>query len=552
MITSIKSNVRAKNRELTFTKPIVFITGDNKSGKTSILDAITLILLGYLPRLGKTGEKLSNILGWSAVCDIVAKVTMSGEESIRKFRLSGNKEDGYTKKAEKQAIGTQAFDAQRFLNSGPTERIAIIQESLGATIGSSDGIAKSIKAKIENKLADMWVTDVRFAIPKGGLTEALDLWKDQINALIKNSTDQCERYAGSTLTNMEMEQSPPSYDKAAHQRTFDQLSVIGSSIKLEERELAKITASIQLLKDQIGKSNPADKSVLDQLSQDIAIQKEELTHLYESMQAIEVKPENKACGTCGQTIKCDHIEQSDEWHAINSKAMDCISRIEDLESKLSELTPSIEVLAMTEKVAKYQSDEASMREAIEQLESDYTSLEQELQAHIHDKSLFDAYQAAQEQKNQVVEAMKVAENTLNAMKVAKEILVEEYKACTEKVLGPVMGVANQLLTGILDFPLTHRGFNLGYQTKEHVWVPLEGFSGSELGAATIAFSAALASTSSPKIAILDEVGVMGDKILGRFIMNLEQAVKHGTLDQVFLAGVRVDPEENELIQVIEL
>jgi len=556
MITSLKTNARAKNRDLTFTKPIVVITGDNQAGKTSILDSLTLALLGHIPRLGKTNEKLSSVIGWSGVLDIQAEVTDHdfGGTVKRKFRLSGNEVDGYSKKADKESLCSAAFDARSFLSSGPTARIEIIQRALGSTLGNSVStteLRKTIQAAITEANGQHILT-LPVALKNAGINECLDFWKSEISGQTKMLNDQIARYAGSALTNMETSDSPPQYSADDHSKVLAnrneldaRLSDIDDKIDAKDVEIQRSQAVLEAFEF-------TDEEEITKLTAKL----EDLRHQSIDNAGKMVECESKdsgdrKCPTCGQGVR-HTVEQSDEWHALDEKSVEIAGAIAELEDELSRVRPP-EIKVKHDAIIK--AGEAAILELQSLREQTLTFLDSAnaaLADYEAQQAALQAWDTKQQLDKQVQRSREQAETNLEAIKAAKAALDKLYKESTEKVLGPVMGVANQLLVNILPRPLTHRGFNLGYWTPEEKWVPIEGFCGAEEAAATIAFTAALASTDKMKIAILDEVGNLDERILKRFIVNLEQAIKHKTLDQVFLAGVRIDLEDSELVQVISL
>lgn len=557
MITSLKTNARAKNRDLTFTKPIVVITGDNQAGKTSILDSLTLALLGHIPRLGKTNEKLSSVIGWTGILDIQAEVSsveQTGSNCLiglakRKFRLSGNEVDGYKKSADKEPMCSAAFDARTFLSAGPTARIEIIQRALGASLTISPNDVRNI---IQKAIADAGGQHV-LSKSKSSLNESLDLWWDEVAQQTKMLNDQIARYAGSALTNMETSDSPPQYSADERARVTRSRNELDSQLADIDYRINAQDVEIQRSQAVLEAFNFTDEAEIIKLTVKLEELRRQSIEIAGKMVDCESKdPGDHKCSACGQDVR-HTVEQSDEWHALDQKSVEIAGAIAELEDELSGMKPPA---IKGEKQAIIDKAQAAILELQTLREQTLTFLDTAnaaLADYEAQEAAVKAWDAKQELDKQVQRSREQAEINLEAMKAAKSALDKLYKESTEQVLGPVMGVANQLLVNILPHPLTHRGFNLGYWTdREQKWVPIEGFCGAEEAAATIAFTAALASTDKLKIAILDEVGNLDERILKRFIVNLEQAIKHKTLDQVFLAGVRIDPEDSELVQVINL
>lgn len=550
MITSLKTNARAKIRDLTFTKPIVVITGDNQAGKTSVLDSLTLALAGYIPRLGKSNEKISSVIGWTGILDIQAEVTDHdfGGTMKRKFRLSGNEEDGYKKTADKEPLCSAAFDARTFLSSGPTARIEIIQRALGASLTISPADVRKV---IQQAITESGGQHV-LSKGKPSLNESLDLWWDEVAQQSKILSDQIARYAGSALTDMETSDSPPPYSKEGHDASFKKCSDFLAQLAEVNSKIVACDTEIQRAKAVLEAFDFADDTHITKLTLKLEeLRRQSIDNAGKMVECESNDTGDHKCPTCGQGVR-HTVEQSDEWHRLDEKSVEIAGAIADLEDELSRLKPPA-IKVEKEAIIKAKEDEHTkllierhdIGEQLDSASAECESFNEQVVA-------LNAWDQKQQLNQQVQRSREQAEINLESMKAAKSELDKLYKDSTEKVLGPVMGVANQLLVGILPHPLTHRGFNLGYRLPEGKWVPIEGFCGAEEASATIAFTAALASTEKLKIAILDEVGNLDERILKRFIVNLEQAIKHKTLDQAFLAGVRIDPEDSELVQVINL
>lgn len=551
MITSLKTNARAKIRDLSFTKPIVVITGDNQAGKTSILDSLTLTLAGHIPRLGKSNEKLSSVIGYTGVLDIQAELWSNLDPSLlykRKFRLAGNEEDGYKKTADKEPMCSSAFDARTFLSSGPTARIEIIQRALGASLAIS---AADVRKVVQQAIIEAGGQHI-LSKGKVSLNESLDLWWDEVAQQSKMLSEQIARYAGSALTDMETSDSPPPYSKEDHDASFKKCSDLLAQLAEIDSKINSCNTEIHRAKAVLEAFDFADDSHITKLTIKLEDLRRQSIDNAGKMSECETKDVgNHKCPTCGQDVR-HTVEQSDEWHRLDEKSVEIAGSIADLEDELSRLKPPA-IKAEKEAIIKSKEDEVlELRNRHQDIGEKLDSASAECESFNGQKVALDAWDKKRELNAQVQRSREQAEINLESMKSAKSELDKLYKESTEKVLGPVMGVANQLLVGILPHALTHRGFNLGYWLPEGKWVPIEGFCGAEEASATIAFTAALASTEKLKVAILDEVGNLDERILKRFIANLEQAIKHKTLDQVFLAGVRIDPEDSELVQVINL
>lgn len=131
--------------------PVTIISGDNFSGKTAILDAIRIGLLGYHSKLGKQGSKLWKLAGQTKM---QMSVLLDFADGQRIFNEWNQKTDGTVSMTSgiPDNLNTPAIllDTNEYFNRTSTERIAFIfEKSDPATIGLDDGELRDKIASIE-------------------------------------------------------------------------------------------------------------------------------------------------------------------------------------------------------------------------------------------------------------------------------------------------------------------------------------------------------------------------------------------------------------------
>lgn len=566
MITNLKSNIRAIERDLAFTKPIVAIIGANKSGKTSILDALALIISGYIPRLGKVNAKLASIIGWSGSASVTSFFKDATKSS---FRLMGNPDDGYDKKQSlnQDYISKACFDARLFLNSGPTDRIAIIQASLGAS-AAGDVRQTAWKAAAEAYAASggaaggfqAWSPKLFSADVAEFTTQA----RKMINGYIGAAKDRVTQYEGAFLTSLEADDTPPDYSAEAHNAARRALADLESKQREIEKNITRLEGAIEQVQQWITGTERSDALDADEaelcrnniatLKESIASKQKTLTSMLEALTPHACGSDIGPCPTCGAPratpVEVDHDE--------DNKISALEANISILEEDLSETEACLRNLSRPSRLEEYKTQLAKHEADLEaqqallipeqRLNEATSALDQHEEAHTAQQ----AYIKRQDDEAAMISGRAEADASLTAHEAAKKAFDVKMAKAAEDVLGPVMGVANAVLHGILPQPLTHRGFNLGYETPQSVWVPIEGFSGSETEAALIGFTAGLASQESFKVAIMDEAGMMDAVTFKQLLDNLKQVVSAGKLHQVFIAGTGLEVEEDESIQLIKL
>lgn len=567
MIKSISSNIRSIQRELEFNKPITVIVGPNRSGKTSILDAITLIIAGFIPRLGKINAKLASIIGWNGSASITAILDNGNKSS---FRLMGNEADGYNKKQslDQDHISKSCFDARLFLNSGSTDRISIIQNSLGATqkVDLRKDTWDAAKAAYDAAGGEPggfqpWKTGLFSADASEFATDA----RKMINCKIADAKSTIDQYQGAYLTSLESEDDAPSYSFESHTKDHaEYMELIRTrdtnlgSIKVISEQLVRSMILIQNEKRRVDESSSRLSNLTS--SRDLALSvladtSDKIEHVKIYLNQLRnVAPD--VCPTCGSKKPADVDE--DEFMNIQAELNGLELRYENLDRDLDSIKGEISKLEKESNLQSLEEDQMGLLHQ-KQLLTDglpdddmITELSLKLDQHDKEKAAHIAHNKERQSIAEMISQRESANKNLVALEAAKKELDARLAKSASDVLGPVMGTANAVLAGILPFPLTHRGFSLGYNTPQGVWVPIEGFSGSETEAALIGFTAGLASQEKFKVAIMDEAGMLDQGTFKQLLQNIEVIIEKKILDQVFIAGTGFQVDETDLVEVIKL
>lgn len=120
-------------------------------------------------------------------------------------------------------------------------------------------------------------------------------------------------------------------------------------------------------------------------------------------------------------------------------------------------------------------------------------------------------------------------------KKVQEKLNQIREAMIETVFGRLIGVANEMIEGILLSPLVFNdgviGRFEGPHFVEHYW-----FSGTEKALAYIAIALALSQESQFKLVILDEFGRLDSGNRDKIMERLLALLKEDKIDQFFIVG----------------
>lgn len=539
-IESISTNFRGRERDLDISNPIVVIHGANAVGKTTILDAIQASLLGYIPRIGKAGQKLAAIIGPSNVAKATIKI--EGKKPIT-FSLSRDADGATKKKHDKVPLTVNPAIGREFLAAGTTERIKIIQNCLG---GSGDP-RKDLGEILALKLHRDEVANVAGA--SKDLGEWTDETKDNFKRIIAELKASHEAASKSVLAS-DIEDAPEFNDNA-YQDLLEEKSkltrFLGSTeqkIEDKRREYEHLAKVARLKEEFVPKYSHFSISEAQRL---VVEKGNEFSRLSRELREAKSRKVIKVCKCCGCTedgwrkdLTADQIEEVKQKDTINIEEVK--AKMETLEQELNSLDHDIseataenerreareEIIVVTEYGKSLSKSQEGANSRLAEINSALETLE----------SARSAFLAYQERQRAAREASSAAQNLAGKLQRhldAQKALNEALEAKASDTLAPVLSAANIILGDILPVSLTNRGFVIGYECNG-VFVPLEGLSGSEQAVAVAAISAALASTDDLKVALIDESGIFTGDRLEQFIENLQEAIAAGILNQAIIVG----------------
>ena len=270
-ITQIKSIGIKKQNHMILLQPVSIITGDNATGKTSVINAVQIALLGYVPSLGKQPGKTITLA--PATCDhMEAEATYSdGTATTRKFKRTATgatvKETG----AEPKVAEAQV-DFSSFLAAKPTERHQI----LSSLMGEID--TREIQAQMTLKIAELGLGsfNFNFILPQPGINPITAL-ADKVGEqgkFVKQSVDQARKTLA-TLVAVEVP-STPSMDKLAKAKGEYETSLnrLGSAQQALDSLLSRAT-----------KSPVAEPEESEPSASDIVLAEKELASLTQELKA---------------------------------------------------------------------------------------------------------------------------------------------------------------------------------------------------------------------------------------------------------------------------
>ena len=186
-------------------KPVQIITGENASGKTAVLNALQVGLLGFVPSLGKQPKATISLAPASVTAMEVCLEFSDGTSTGRNFKRTATgatvKETGATSNVSESQV-----DFGSFLSAKPTERHQILSSLMG------DVDTTVIAGELTRKVAEMGLGSFKFALTAGDgnpITTLVERVGEQ-GKFVKQSVDQARK----TLATLVAVEVPPMPDAA--------------------------------------------------------------------------------------------------------------------------------------------------------------------------------------------------------------------------------------------------------------------------------------------------------------------------------------------------
>jgi len=138
------TNVKGTTRDLALGH-MTLITGPQGSGKTSVIDALQLAVLGYHPELGRTAKGIYKLASAANDSLSVSIETTTGQNITRQWKPTGKSIKAIST-GEAPPFVVAALDGNAFINAGATARAALIRQLYPAAEDPREALTKAIQA----------------------------------------------------------------------------------------------------------------------------------------------------------------------------------------------------------------------------------------------------------------------------------------------------------------------------------------------------------------------------------------------------------------------
>lgn len=579
------------------------IVGDSFSGKTAVLDAITVGLLGYHPDLGKRVSDTGDLLGSGESTVTVA--LDNGSSITRKFVVKDGKVSDKTEGNSAPVVPVVLLSLRDWFSLTEQQRTQYIFDRSAAS-GEPKELLNQISelsAKYPAQIVDELVNTVQGSIDISEQNN--EKFQDWMNGLIvtlkaKAQTKKDEvNKAGAVLRALKVGDKPLDRSaelSAAQKAVFDAQSVVDSIVKAqaqakERADLAALAGYATEIEQQIADAKAKlgeTPQIIDFKTQGDAMNAE-ITRLTDLMRQIErdrdaitdelTKRTNEydklmagedcpMCGTEGDTWKRRYAKQYDEvrqsLHERDGNLSVAFSgagkSIADQKSKLTEArgawkiqkdsevwrsAEETKLKSLTERLGLAREAAAKLSGMPEVPKVDSESASVALSLVKGQFNIICTQQKAFDQWTVDKQRHKEADKALRALGAGQEVCREATdmaQAFRQKIVDSVFGSFISVARKLTDGILVG---DLEYRDGEigrnvnGRFVSHRTFSGTEKAITYAGLSVSLAQDSPCKLVLIDEMGIMDDRAKEKVLRRMVALTNDGVIDQACMCDVRL-------------
>ena len=497
--------------------PATLIHGRNFTGKTTIIDAIKLALLGYHPGLDKTAAGVFELASGDNLkaAVVLANGQIVGHSWERKgARIS--KRDSVPLDWPEQPVAVLDPAAYFGLSDrGKIEYLFGIAPVVGSIVAEQKALEASVGPAVAEEIARL--VDDRHGVQKW-LDEAV-MTAETLRSEAARSAKQFRDLQQGTVKLGDYSEPPPvdlPQQIADKSRALDEAR---AKLRTLERELRDA-----LLDDPDGARAAKEAGKLQELGSSRSQLNREREHAADEWRKrLKFKGVCPMCGSDSENWRAGAEKMRDEQLAGFERRAEALreetERVSTLVDNLGK--KSDRTLARTKKKYQAQIDEAEL--GIAELTQAVADLNKQ-------QYRYGEYVAERRRLTEARTEVEENERREKSFRAAKLALVERKAGLLVATFGPILATVELFTKNILAAPLTLREGELGY-TRNGGWIPYRTFSGTEQAVAFAAFQAALAARAPVRIAILDELGRLDPENKRRLLENVLAALQANVIDQ---------------------
>lgn len=561
--------------------PITVVSGSNSTGKTAVLNAVTLALIGYIPAIGKKPGSTFSLSSGERMAVVADGATFSWE--MKRLQVVSKTPEGWEPAPETMLDLSGLFSLTK-----EQRMMAILKACALPPELTAKALVKNIQAVCP--LYEMPTIT-------GAILEDIAALTANGKAMLSRNKKLAEEYEGASARHAEEMTNMP-VEPDSLQGEIDRVSeAIGAARQkqkaaetgLEERKRILARAEAILVPSMEGileeeKSVKAELAAMPEtpeideapyiLNRDEAMRNEAAVAsagsiLKQQISSLQGKIE---CPTCGHHVGPVVIDQMKEklealrteWQ-IKKAALDYASnelkqarfktqtlaaKRRDLEKRLSTIQaqkvsiPQLEesrkaLMASLDAIPMPADAEAFAKES-DGLVAVLNGLQQRQRYHVAYQKLTQAAEAA-------VEARKECERRQDIVKLALAEITQFRSKLLENVATTLLTTANRIIKPVLGAELRFEegDFTLGNAV-------LATLSGSEQMVVYAGLQVALNAAYSPRIVVMDELGRIDADRKRKLLSVINEVIKEGLIDQFIAADPSGTGLEAEYVKVIKI
>ena len=542
--------------------PTTIITGRNSVGKTAILNAITLALLGYVPAIGKQASATFSLCSSNRMVVVADGRTFAWEQ--KKTKVQTTLPDGFEPAPETLLDLNGLFSITREQRMMAILRACVVPEKL-----STHTLIRKIQAICPSfqmpALTDRPLEDIE-ALTKTGKSY-LSTLKARIEEFEAGSAKHAEAIAGipSEPNNLEKEISAVSEEQGVAKQKARQadnavnerarIAQKASTISIPDKE-ALLSEKAQL-QAQIA-ANPTDKEdtqkeaslikARDAASQKLEEARAQWGVVNQQVLALASKDE---CPTCGHPVqaldkearkkKLEELKDGgvilkQEYDAANKALSDWRFEVEKRRATVVQWGKRIATIdAQLATIPQLEKTRADLMDTLKNLpepadaamhKAEAEALQVKLEALQQRQRYWLAAQSYKAAAEEAVKLRKLEEGKLDGAKLAIAEIADFRTELLNQVSSTLLTVANRVVEPVLGGKLEFADgdFTLGQAN-------LLTLSGSEKMVVFAALQISLSANYSPKIVLMDELGVVDQVRKAKLLEVVSGLIADKTIEQ---------------------
>lgn len=561
--------------------PITVISGNNSTGKTAILNAVTLALIGYIPGVGKKPSSTFTLASGDRMAVVADGATFAWE--MKRAQATFKAPDGWEPAPETMLDLSGLF--------------ALTKEQRMMAILKACSLPPELTAKALVKNIQAICPSYEMPAITGSILDDITALTTSGKTLLSRLKKTAEEYEGASARHAEeltkMQSEPDSLEpeitrvseaigaarqkqRAAELGLDERKRIIARAEAITIPSLEKLTEEEDALRKELSTipETPEVNEAEFIRARDVASRAESAAAAKGAVlkQQIETLTGKEECPTCGHSIGPIAIQKmKDQREALRDEWRKAKADLDDADQKLKQARNSTQLLiAKRRDIEKRLSTIAAQKASIPQLEesrkalmasldaiplpADAVAFKAEAEAQVE---LLNALQQRQryhvaflklsEAAEAAAKARKDCELRQDAVKLALAEIVSFREKLLQNVASTLLSTANRIIAPVLGKELKFEDgdFTLGNAV-------LVTLSGSEQMVVYAGLQVALNAAYSPRIVIMDELGRIDADRKRKLLSTINEVIQAGLIDQFIAADPGKAGLEGEYVQVIEI